>query len=94
MMGLMTPDMKDFLPRYDALPLGNFDALFQGKRYGVTRTESANGKRGWLYGEELGGTDHISLNLYRLKNGVRIKPCEMPEQKVIDFVLGLSLHSK
>ncbi len=88
----MTFNIKSFLIHYDALPLGSFEGFCEGLRYGVTRTESPDGKRGWLYAEELGGADHISLNLYRLESGVRLKPCEMPEQKVIDFVLGLKVQ--
>ncbi|CAM3867071.1 hypothetical protein [Litorimonas haliclonae] len=88
----MIPDLDSFLARYDALPLGSFEGLYQNLRYGVTRTASPDGKRGWLYAEELGGTDHISLNLYRLESGAKLNPCEMPRQKVIDFVLGLDVQ--
>ena len=90
----MTPDLNIFLARYEALPLGSFDVLFHGARYGVTRTESPDGKRGWLYAEQRGGSDHISLNLFKLESGIKLNPCEMSPQKVIDFVLGLSLQSK
>ncbi|MBY3473606.1 hypothetical protein HFN78_22255 [Rhizobium laguerreae] len=50
---------------------------------------SQDGKRTWLYGEELSGTDIVSFNLYRL-SGPRsmLKPCEMSSTKVIEFVLG------
>lgn len=75
----MTSQFEIFLEYYDALPLGPFDAMYKGERYGATRTESPDGKRGWLYAEQLGGADHISLNLYRLDNGARLNPCEMPQ---------------
>ncbi len=39
--------------------------------------------------EELGGGDYVSLNLYRTGRGARLRPCEMTEAKVVDFVLGL-----
>jgi hypothetical protein len=39
--------------------------------------------------EALDGSDYISLNLYRLKSGPLLKPCEMPDAKVIAFVLDL-----
>ena len=39
--------------------------------------------------EELGGGDYVSLNLYRTGTGDRLKPCEMPAEKVVRFVLGL-----
>ena len=78
----------EVLAAWDALPLGSFDASFQGRRYGVTRTERAGGRQAWLWAEELGGTDRISANLYRLRSGARLKPCEMPAEKVMAFVLG------
>lgn len=94
MMRYMTWDIDEFLKHYHALPLGSFEGLYNNSRYGVTRRQSADGKRGWLYAEELGGADHISLNLYRLASGAKLKPCEMPKQKVIDFVLGLGVQDK
>jgi hypothetical protein len=40
--------------------------------------------------EELGGGDYISLNLYLTARGARLRPCEMPAAKVVDFVLALA----
>ncbi|GLQ23541.1 hypothetical protein GCM10007853_14150 [Algimonas ampicilliniresistens] len=81
--------MDDFVTAWDELPLGSFDGLFQGRRYGVTRTERDGGRQSWLWAEELGGSDHISANFYRLKSGPLLKPCEMPAAKVIAFVLNI-----
>ena len=53
------------------------------RRYGVTRTVSADGRIEKLFGEELGGTDIISANLYL---GDRFRPCEMPAEKVLAFL--------
>jgi len=39
--------------------------------------------------EERGGGDYISLNLYRTASGALLRPCEMPEAKVVAFVLAL-----
>jgi peptide-methionine (S)-S-oxide reductase len=39
-----------------------------------------------LYAENLGGRDFISCNLYVTSKGVRIKPCEMALEKVLDFL--------
>ncbi|MBY5549930.1 hypothetical protein HFO61_24505 [Rhizobium leguminosarum] len=56
---------------------------------GVTVKRSEDGKRIWLYGEELSATDIVSFNLYRLAGPRSIlKPCEMSTAKVIEFVLG------
>ncbi|WP_327206232.1 hypothetical protein [Rhizobium beringeri] len=55
----------------------------------MTVKRSEDGKRTWLYGEELSGTDIVSFNLYRLAApGSILKPCEMSSAKVIEFVLG------
>ena len=82
--------MKRFLAAFDALPLGTFTGRAEGRRYVVTRSDLAGGASQKLVAEELGGPDYISLNLYRLASGARLKPCEMPEDKVMRFVLALA----
>ena len=77
------------LKAFDALPLRTFTGLSQGRRYVVTRQDFTGGSSQKLVAEELGGADYISLNLYRLSSGSRLKPCEMPEEKVVEFVLSL-----
>jgi hypothetical protein len=70
-----------------AWPQGFFDATFRGRRYGVSNTIHAGGKSRKLYAEELGGTDFVSLNLYMPDHGdPALRPCEMPVEKVMDFV--------
>ena len=44
-----------------------------------------------LVARDLGGPDFVSLNLYLLKSGDLLKPCEMPEAKVRAFVLGVTV---
>ena len=79
-----------FLEAFDALPLGGYGGSYQGRRYRVTKTQMSNGRSQKLAAEELGGTDYISFNLYRLASGeALLKPCEMPEEKVVTIVLGL-----
>jgi hypothetical protein len=42
-----------------------------------------------IYAEELGGNDIVSGNYYpTLKDGM-LKPCEMSDEKVIDFVISV-----
>ncbi|MBD9489898.1 MULTISPECIES: hypothetical protein [Ensifer] len=61
------------------LPEGYVHGIFQGRRW----------RRVWLYGEELGGADVVSFNLYVLSDARTIlRPCEMSSSKVVDFVLG------
>lgn len=81
--------MDAFLARLAALPTGYSAGTCRDRRYGLTVGASADGRRRWLFAEELGGSDRISGNLYRLANGrALLKPCEMPAGKVVDFVLG------
>ncbi len=56
----------------------------------VSKTCFAGGRSTKLVATELGGTDYISLNVYDLRRGPLLKPCEMPEQKVIAFLVDLS----
>lgn len=68
---------------------GNYDVVYQEKRYLLSKQTLLNGKLIKLYAEELGNNDFISLNYYtNIKDGL-LKPCEMPEEKVIEFVLNL-----
>ncbi|MGR9286565.1 hypothetical protein [Rhizobium johnstonii] len=71
------------------LPDGYVDGYFGNRSWGVTVKRSEDGKRTWLYGEELSGSDIVRLNLYRVaRPGPILKPCEMSSAKVIEFVLG------
>ncbi len=78
-----------FVAKLLALPCGTFRGTCDGRRYVVTKTTFSGGKSVKLVAEELGGSDYISLNLYRLVRGPRLYPCEMPAAKVIAFVENL-----
>jgi hypothetical protein len=79
-----------FLAAFDALPLGGYGGTYGGRRYRLTKSTYSSGRSQKLEAEELGGTDYISLNLYRLSDGTALlKPCEMPEEKVVAFVTGV-----
>lgn len=74
---------------YDKLrlvPLGYSTGAFQGKTYGLSRRSFNEGRSHKFFAEELGGTDFISLNLYETQAGLQLRPCEMPERKVIEFL--------
>ena len=79
------------LKKLKSLPLGYSEAVFEDKKYGVTRSEFNNGKSIKLYAKELGGNDFISLNYYITNQNELLKPCEIPEQKVIRFINQLKL---
>lgn len=81
--------MNEFLDKFFALPRGTSFGGLGTARYVATISASDDGRRYKFYAEELGGSEHISFNLYRLDSGPPLlKPCEMPEEKVIDFVLN------
>jgi len=65
---------------------GAYDVLYANKRYLLRKETLLEGRLIRAYAEELGGNDFISLNYYpHTLNGL-LKPCEMPEEKVIAFI--------
>lgn len=88
----MTYNQNDFIRAYDRIPAGYSEGYHDGRRYGIRKEISDDKRRGSLVANELGGTGYISLNFYRLSSGVaKLKPCEMPEEKVVAFVSGVRL---
>lgn len=83
----MLESQDRFLKALEALPLGYSEGLYMERRYGVTINRSDDGRRWRLFGRELGGTDIVSLNLYRPASGkMALRPCEMSIEKVTAFV--------
>jgi hypothetical protein len=80
-----------FRTALDLIPEGYSEGQYHGRRYGLQKTSHAGGRSLKLFARDLGGTDFISLNLYHLAAGDALKPCEMPESKVRDFVLGVRI---
>lgn len=82
-------DLQAFLTALEQMPRGYSQGEYRERRWGATLTEAAGGRRFKLFGEELGGTDFVSFNLYLPGDGTpQLKPCEMPAAKAVDFVLG------
>jgi len=79
------------LEKIKTLPIGYSEVMYNNRKYGVTRVDFNKGKSYKIYAEELGGTDFISLNYYSTNNKESLKPCEMPEVKVIDFLNNYKL---
>ena len=77
----------EFYKKLLALPNGANDVYYFGKRYLLRKETLLRGKLLKLYAEELGANDIVSGNYYpSMKNGM-LKPCEMSDKKVIDFIL-------
>ena len=73
------------------LPLGSFYCKYNGSKYLVTKHLYSNGKIIKLYAKELKGTDIVSGNYFlTIKDGL-LKPCEMSDKKVIDFINNLQI---
>lgn len=89
----MTPP-EDVVARIDALPEGSCYGQVGARRYLTTRTAFSDNRAIKVVARELGGTDYISLNLYRLASGPRLYPCEMPAPKVIDFLRGFEADGR
>lgn len=77
----------------NGLPEGYSEGIYQGRRYGISKTTFNQGKSSKVFAEELGGTDFISLNFYQTSKKDLLKPCEMPVAKVVDFLTGVVLQS-
>ncbi len=78
-----------FLDALNNLPIGTFAGTAGHNRYVVSHQIMAGGKSHKLVAEQLGGSDYISLNLYLTGKAALLRPCEMPAEKVLDFVLKL-----
>ncbi|CAA6826800.1 MAG: Peptide methionine sulfoxide reductase [uncultured Sulfurovum sp.] len=77
----------DFHKNLQTLPNGANYIFYNEKRYLLIKDTLLNGKLIKVYAEELGGNDIVSGNYYTsIKDGI-LKPCEMSDKKVIDFVL-------
>jgi len=71
-----------------ALPRGANYVHYQSRRYLLIKDTLLNGRLIKIYAKALGGNDIVSGNYYTtLKNGM-LKPCEMSDKKVIDFILN------
>jgi hypothetical protein len=75
-------------PLLDRVPEGWTPVVFEGHRYGLSRTSRADGRSVSVYAEELGGSDVVSANVYRTSAGDLLRPCEMPADKVLAFLRG------
>lgn len=72
----------------EELTEGHQEGNFGGRRWAATVHRSKDGRRVWLFAEELGGREIVSFNFYRTNDsGSVLKPCEMSSEKVVEFVL-------
>ena len=77
----------EFYTKLLAFPNGANDVMYLEKRYLLRKETLLTGKLLKFYAEELGGNDIVSGNYYPTMKSGMLKPCEMSDAKVIDFVL-------
>ena len=77
----------EFYNKLLALPNGANDVNYKNKRYLLLKETLLSGKLIKIYAEKLGQQDIVSGNYYPTMKGGMLKPCEMSDAKVIDFVL-------
>ena len=76
--GLWTPVL--------AFPEGYSLATYRQRSYAITAHTYAGGRSRKVLARQLGGRDFISFNCYRTSTGTRLKPCEMPAERVLEFI--------
>jgi len=77
----------EFYKKLLALPNGANDVSYKSKRYLLLKETLLDGKLIKIYAEKLEEHDVVSGNYYPTMKGGMLKPCEMSDVKVIDFVL-------
>lgn len=81
--------MKTIRDTIKGIPEGYSVVNYRNQKYGLIK-KSFNYDRSFkIYAEELGGNDVVSLNYYDTSSKGILKPCEMPEEKVTDFLIRL-----
>lgn len=73
------------------IPEGYSEGIYRKRKYGISKKTFNKGKSFKIYAEELGGNDFISLNFYCTSEQELLKPCEMPKEKVLDFLKQVKL---
>ena len=68
------------------IPAGWSRVAVDGVSYGLTRVDHADQQSVSVHAEQLGGNDVVSANVWRTSAGVVLRPCEMPEAKVMAFL--------
>ena len=84
--------MADVERLIQKIPQGYSEASINGRKYGISRSDFNNGNSLKVYAEELGGNDFISFNFYKASTPL-LKPCEMPQKKVIAFLKAYAMNS-
>ena len=69
-----------------AIPEGWSRTEIDGHSWAVTRTTRAGGKVISVDAEQLGTSEQFGANLWVTTDGTLLRPCEVPEEKVMRFL--------
>lgn len=80
------PTDDDLDALIQAIPEGWSRAIIDGRAWVVTRTTRASGKVISVEAEQLGTTEQFGANVWITSEGAVLRPCEVPEAKVMRFL--------
>lgn len=80
------PTDDDLDALIQAIPEGWSRAIIDGRAWVVTRTTRASGKVISVEAEQLGTTEQFGANVWVTSEGAVLRPCEVPEAKVMRFL--------
>ena len=82
---------SEFYTKLSLLPNGAYYINYQNMRYLMRKETLLEGRLIKLYAENLSSKDVVSGNYYPTMKGGMLKPCEMSDEKVIDFVINSTI---
>ena len=69
-----------------AIPEGWTRVQIAGQAWGITRTTRAGGKTISFDAERLGDKKQLGANVWTTSDGLVLRPCEVPEEKVMQVL--------
>jgi hypothetical protein len=69
-----------------AIPEGWSRVQIAGQPWAITRITRARGQVISVDAERLGDTEHLGANVWITSEGTVLRPCEVPEEKVMQFL--------
>ena len=81
----------EFKNKLLALPNKTFYVIYKNNKYLVTKNIVASNNIVKLYAINLASKDIVSCNYFIKIKGGLLKPCEMSDEKVINFILNLKI---
>ena len=70
----------------EAIPEGWSRVLIDGQPWAMTRTTRADGRVISVDAELLGTSESLGANVWATSSGTVLRPCEVPEEKVMNFL--------